>query len=76
MPGCLFQGRLRDRELARQYLVQEVDRQTEPPAVESPHYREACLFSDERDGEGERAHYLSVATSSGTYAQAALLNLI
>ena len=57
-------------------LVQEVDRQTEPPAVESPHYREACLFSDERDGEGERAHYLSVATSSGTYAQAALLNLI
>ena len=35
-------------------------RQTERPAVESPHYREACLFSDERDGEG--AHYLSVAT--------------
>jgi hypothetical protein len=28
-------------------------RQTERPAVESPCDRESCLFSDERDGEGE-----------------------
>ena len=78
--SSLFQGRLRDLELARQrYCFWS---QTERPAVKSPHDREARLFqSAERlvlsATMGERAHYLSVATSSGlvslaTYAQVAL----
>ena len=57
-------------------------RQTERPAITRS--TERLVFSETiRDGEGERAHYLSVATffwSSftiiATYAQAALLNLI